>query len=153
MSWLRKQRRRKDAVFSYQRVSFQLSKIGAVLPFDCFDCATKWGNNLQGTCGTGTRFAHGVRGIPGPQMRGTWGIQHFNCLRNRNRYSRRDNIIRIFRIRCCHCEGVCSHRRALHIGSTAAASTSASSARLSAYKQTEKRHCEQCSPPDTAPER
>jgi hypothetical protein len=50
MSWLRKRRRRKDAVFSYQRVRFQLSKIGAVLPFDCFDCATKWGNNLQGTC-------------------------------------------------------------------------------------------------------
>jgi hypothetical protein len=47
-------------------------------------CATKWGNNLQGLAvqamtwshlRCGQRLAcrsHGVRGLPGPQMRGTW---------------------------------------------------------------------------------
>ena len=41
--------------FQLSAVRFQLSKIGAALPFDCFDCATKWGNNLQGTGRPGGR--------------------------------------------------------------------------------------------------
>src|SRR5271157_1853262 len=67
MSKLRKQWRRKDVVMSSQRVRCQRS--GAVLPFDCFDCAPGEGNYLQGlavqaiTCGGASGFRLNELGI------------------------------------------------------------------------------------------